>query len=60
MLANLVGNLNGLHSGGALDETTRNLIAYAGTVFLVLPLIVLYAFTQRYFVQSVERSGLVG
>ena len=60
VLANLVGNLNGLHSGGALDETTRNLIAYAGTVFLVLPLIVLYAFTQRYFVQSVERSGLVG
>ena len=26
----------------------------------VLPLIVLYAFTQRFFVQSVERSGLVG
>lgn len=60
VLSNLVGNLNGLHSGGATDEVSRNLIAYAGTVFLILPLIVLYAFTQKFFVQSVERSGLVG
>ena len=60
VLSNMVSALNGLHSGGASDEVTRNLIAYAGTVFLVLPLIVLYAFTQRFFVQSVERSGLVG
>lgn len=60
VLSNLVTELNGLHSGGASDEVTRNLIAYAGILFLVVPLLILYAFTQRFFVQSVERSGLVG
>lgn len=60
MLSNLAASLNGLHSGGATDEVTRNLIAYAGILFLIVPLLVLYLFTQRFFVQSVERSGLVG
>ncbi|MDD4690487.1 MAG: ABC transporter permease subunit [Eubacteriales bacterium] len=60
ILVNLARNLNGLHSGGAADEITRNLIAYAGILFLVIPLLFLYLFTQRFFVQSVERSGLVG
>ncbi len=60
MLSNLAASLNGLHSGGAADEVTRNLIAYAGILFLIVPLLVLYLFTQRFFVQSVERSGLVG
>ena len=60
MLSNLAASLNGLHSGGASDEVTRNLIAYAGILFLIVPLLVLYLFTQRFFVQSVERSGLVG
>lgn len=60
MLSNLAASLNGLHSGGATDEVTRNLIAYAGILFLIVPLLVLYLFTHRFFVQSVERSGLVG
>ena len=60
MLSNLAASLNGLHSGGATDKVTRNLIAYAGILFLIVPLLVLYLFTQRFFVQSVERSGLVG
>ncbi len=60
VISNVARSLNGLHSGGAADEVTRNLIAYAGVIFLVLPLIILYLFTQKFFVQSVERSGLVG
>ena len=43
MLSNLAASLNGLHSGGATDEVTRNLIAYAGILFLIVPLLVLYA-----------------
>ncbi len=60
VMSNVARTLNGLHEGGAADEVTRNLIAYAGIIFLVLPLIILYLFTQKFFVQSIERSGLVG
>lgn len=60
LMSNVARSLNGLHSGGASDEVTRNLIAYAGVLFVILPLIILYLFTQKFFVQSIERSGLVG
>ncbi len=44
---------------------TRNsqyalLLTAAGTLLCVLPLIILYIACQRFFVQGVERSGLVG
>jgi multiple sugar transport system permease protein len=32
----------------------------AAALLVILPLLVLYLFTQRYFVESVERTGLVG
>ena len=32
----------------------------AGIIIIVSPLVLLYAFTQRYFVESISRSGLVG
>lgn len=31
----------------------------AATLFVILPLLVLYIFTQRYFVESIERTGLI-
>jgi multiple sugar transport system permease protein len=31
----------------------------AATLLVILPLIVLYIFTQRYFVESIERTGLI-
>ncbi len=43
-----------------VDQSSLSLQAYAGIMFLVVPLLILYLFTQRYFVESVERSGLVG
>lgn len=60
LISNAARMLNDANNGGASDEVSRNMIAYAGVIFVVLPLIVLYLFTQKYFVQSVERSGLVG
>ena len=29
-------------------------------ILLILPLIILYIFTQRFFTESIERSGIVG
>jgi multiple sugar transport system permease protein len=31
----------------------------AATLLVILPLLVLYLFTQRYFVESIERTGLI-
>lgn len=44
----------------ANSDVLSNLYADAGIIFLILPLLILYLFTQKYFVQSMERSGLVG
>ncbi|MDR2546992.1 MAG: carbohydrate ABC transporter permease [Lachnospiraceae bacterium] len=35
-------------------------LKYAGVALVILPLIVIYLIGQRFFVQSVERSGIVG
>jgi multiple sugar transport system permease protein len=32
----------------------------ASALLVILPLLVLYLFTQRYFVESIERTGLIG
>ena len=32
----------------------------AGMILFMAPLLILYAAMQRYFVQSIERTGLVG
>jgi multiple sugar transport system permease protein len=37
-----------------------SLVTNAGSMLMILPVLVLYAFLQRYFVESIERTGLVG
>lgn len=37
-----------------------SMINNTGTVLAIIPLIVLYVFCQRYFVEGIERSGIVG
>jgi multiple sugar transport system permease protein len=32
----------------------------AGALLTILPMLLLYLFTQRYFVESVERAGIAG
>ncbi|MEN2984905.1 MAG: carbohydrate ABC transporter permease [Dictyoglomaceae bacterium] len=33
---------------------------YAGAILVILPMLILYIFTQKFFVESVERTGIVG
>ena len=48
------------------DVTVANKIAFdsimraAASVLAILPLLVLYVFSQRFFIRSVERTGIVG
>lgn len=46
--------------GALFDSMQIMLYDSAAMVLHIIPLIVLYAFTQKFFVQSIERSGLVG
>ena len=60
LLVTEVGKIAALSLNAAANTVMRDLLVNAGVVYLIVPLIVLYIFTQRYFVQSIERSGLVG
>jgi multiple sugar transport system permease protein len=42
-----------------MAPTLQNQIM-AGVMLTILPVLILYMFTQRYFVESVERSGIAG
>ena len=47
--------------GGILvDPNEVSLIVNAGIVLTIAPLIILYLFMQKYFVEGIERSGIVG
>ena len=47
---------NDISAGGALNESIR----LAGTLLSIAPLLIMYLFLQRFFVQSIERTGLTG
>jgi len=42
------------------DPLYAYLVKNAGELLFMAPIIILYIFAQRYFVESVERSGLIG
>lgn len=43
-----------------LDPTIQELYLDAGIVLVILPIIIIYILLQRYFIEGVERSGIVG
>lgn len=46
--------------GQVIGNMQNMLYDSAAFILFIIPLIVLYLFTQKGFVQSIERSGLVG
>lgn len=60
LLVTEVQKISALGLDASANTVARSLLVNAGAVYLIVPLILLYLFTQRYFVQSIERSGLVG
>lgn len=43
-----------------LDLTIQQLYLHAGILLVILPLIIMYVILQKYFIEGVERSGIVG
>ncbi|KHF34486.1 hypothetical protein CM49_03269 [Paenibacillus sp. P1XP2] len=37
-----------------------SMVQDTGILLAILPLIIIYLFVQRYFVESIERTGIVG
>lgn len=69
MIASIAANANmviqSIQPGGydpnlKVDPNYIAMIVDTGILLVIIPLIVLYMFVQRYFVESVERSGIVG
>ena len=58
-LSMLSGALNtmGVNTGNIYELTSK---LQAGCLLTIIPLLVLYMFLQKYFIQGVERSGMVG
>lgn len=62
-LASLPYNLAIFLEGGVAtnkDPFYQSMVQDTGMLLAILPLIIIYLFVQRYFVESVERTGLVG
>ncbi|MGI6189502.1 MAG: carbohydrate ABC transporter permease [Clostridiales bacterium] len=58
---NLTIRLTQMLGGSAkADPFYLSMVQDTGILLAMLPLIVLYLFTQRYFVESIERTGIVG
>jgi multiple sugar transport system permease protein len=45
---------------GVRDPKVAELVVNAGMVLMIAPIITLYLVMQRYFMESIERSGIVG
>ncbi|MDR0293987.1 MAG: carbohydrate ABC transporter permease [Oscillospiraceae bacterium] len=43
-----------------IDPNISSLYVYAGIIMMILPMIIIYIFLQRRFIEGVERSGIVG
>jgi multiple sugar transport system permease protein len=58
-LATLQATLSG-EPWRILDPNISALYVYAGILLMVLPMLIIYIFLQRKFIEGVERSGIVG
>lgn len=59
-LSSLPHNLQVILGGTEADPFYLSMVQDTGILLAILPLIVIYMFVQRYFVESVERTGVVG
>jgi multiple sugar transport system permease protein len=60
-VAQVMGDTDSLTvTSGFADNHYFSLLNSAGILLVITPLLVLYSLTQRYFVESIERTGLIG
>lgn len=57
-VSSLVANIANQYQ--IMDKTIQNLYLDAGIVLMMVPVVLIYVFLQKYFIEGVERSGIVG
>lgn len=57
-ISSLVANIANQYQ--IMDKTIQNLYLDAGIVLMMVPVVLIYVFLQKYFIEGVERSGIVG
>lgn len=59
VLSTILGHIS-LYKIETIEPVVRSAMVNTAILLIILPLVLLYAFTQRYFIEGVERSGIVG
>lgn len=57
-ISSLVANIANQYQ--IMDKTIQNLYLDAGIVLMMIPVVLIYVFLQKHFIEGVERSGIVG
>lgn len=55
-----ISNFTSIYPEGSPARERMQAVKLAGNVLTLLPLLILYFFTQRYFVESIDRTGITG
>lgn len=55
-----ISNFTSIYPEGSPARERMQAVKLAGNVLTLLPLLMLYFFTQRYFVESIDRTGITG
>ena len=55
-----ISNIQFANINSAILDTYKNAVANTAGLMVLIPLIIIYLFCQRYLIQGIERSGLVG
>ncbi len=60
LLEQYILNYTSIYPEGSTARELMQAVKLAGNVLTLLPLLILYFFTQRYFVESIDRTGITG
>ena len=46
--------------GNFVDIDFTEAKSFAGTILSIVPLVIMYGIVQRYFIESIDKSGIAG
>ncbi|MFW5894556.1 MAG: carbohydrate ABC transporter permease [Bacillota bacterium] len=55
-----IGEFTSMYPEGSRARELMQAVSLAGNILSLLPLLILYFFTQRHFVESIDRTGITG